>query len=171
MDSRPSWCISLRLSLFPHLAPFLLWLLMIFLFQGLTWASSSWIQDLTLALTLQVFVLAFFPIWFICKQALQHENSCLQQKGFSNGHKTRHEMMNCIWIKQAATIANFWQPEIQGLLNFFWSIYCILSRKGMPAGRHESLNVSVPYVGLLASFAKADQKALGLQIQKGKWYP
>jgi len=41
-----------------------------------------------------------------------------QQKGFSNGHKTRHEMMNCIRIKQAVTIANFWQPEIQGLLNF-----------------------------------------------------
>jgi hypothetical protein len=50
-------------------------------------------------------------------------------------------------------------------------MYCILNRKRMPAGRHESLNVSVPYVGFLASFAKADQKALGLQIQKGKWYP
>jgi hypothetical protein len=65
--------------------------------------------------------------------------------------------------------------RIAELLNcirhIFWSIYCILSRKRMPAGRHESLNVSVPYVGFLASLAKADQKALGLQIQKGKWYP
>jgi len=41
----------------------------------------------------------------------------------------------------------------------------------MPAGRHENLNVSVLYVGFWPSFAKADQKALGLQIQKGKWYP